>query len=116
MQNPEFRESYERTRRTIEKIQEILKTIDAERLAAGISKAVLADRSGTNAASLRRLLTSGTGNPTLKTVIELLDTLDIEVQLKPRFRRKGTAAKGRLSAETRRRRAKPRPFVQSTPT
>jgi transcriptional regulator with XRE-family HTH domain len=81
MQSPEFRERYRRTRASIAMIQEILEVIDARRQEAGLSKAELARRLGANPAAIRRLLTSGASNPSLKTVLEIVDALGLELRL-----------------------------------
>jgi DNA-binding phage protein len=81
MESPSFRERYQRTRRTIDSVQEIVGLIDQRRREAGISKAELARRAGMNPAALRRLLTSGAGNPTLLTVLGLMAALDIQFRL-----------------------------------
>jgi ribosome-binding protein aMBF1 (putative translation factor) len=84
MQRPEFRQRYERTRGVIARIQDILTLIDTQREAAGLSKAELARRVGMHPAAIRRLLSSGTGSPTLKTLLELMDVLGIEMHLRTR--------------------------------
>jgi len=81
MQSPAFRQRYTRTRRTIASVEEIIGSIDARRQTAGVSKAELARRAGMNPAALRRLLTSGAGNPTLSTVIGLMDALGMRLQV-----------------------------------
>lgn len=84
MESPEFRARYERTRRSIEAVQKILHEIDARREAAGLSKAELARRLGTQPAAVRRVFTSGSSNPTLKTLVEMVDELGLRVRLEPR--------------------------------
>jgi DNA-binding phage protein len=86
MQNPEFRERYERSRRSIAAIQQILQTIEATREEAGLSKAALARRAGTNPAATRRLLTCSSGNPTLATVLDIAGALGLELRIVPRRR------------------------------
>jgi len=78
------RQDYERTKRTVITIRRMLQRIDAERDRAGLSKADLAHRIGASPASVRRLFTSPTANPTLRTVVELFDALGLEVQVQPR--------------------------------
>ena len=80
MQSPEFRDRYARTRRSIDTMQEVIRLIDEQRQQAGLSKAELARRVGANPAAMRRLLTSGSGNPTLKTLLDVLDVLGIELR------------------------------------
>ena len=92
---PEARERYERTRRTVTGTREVLHRIEEERERAGLTKRELADRLGTDPASVRRLLTAQSANPTLKTLLEMLDVLGLELALCPR----GGPANG--AAETR---------------
>ena len=82
MESPAFRERYDRAHRVIALTQELLETIDRQRQAAGLSKAELARRAGIEPAAVRRLLGSGSSNPTLRTVLELLDALGIDIQLR----------------------------------
>jgi transcriptional regulator with XRE-family HTH domain len=61
-----------------------LETIDAKREQAGLSKAALAECAGINPASIRRLFTSDESNPTLLTVLELMDALDLDLVVRDR--------------------------------
>jgi ribosome-binding protein aMBF1 (putative translation factor) len=83
VQTPEEIEEYERTVRTIATIRRFLMAIDEERRRLGISKAKLARRIGADPSVVRRLFTSEDSNPTLRTVVEMLSALDIDVQLTP---------------------------------
>ncbi len=83
---PGMYERYERTRRSALLTHQLLQLIDAEREKAGLTKAELASRIGTNPSAVRRLLTSGTSNPTLRTTLSLLDVLGLEVSVKPKQR------------------------------
>ncbi|MBI2953112.1 MAG: helix-turn-helix domain-containing protein [Chloroflexi bacterium] len=85
-------EHYEQTVRTEMLIRKFLMVIDAERESAGFSKAELARRAGADPSVVRRLFSSKTSNPTLRTVLELLSILDIDVELKPRSKRRSSAA------------------------
>lgn len=82
--DPAVRERYERTRRTVTTIREMLQRVDAERAYVGLTKAELARRLGANPATMRRLLSAGQRNPTLKTVLELCDVLGLEVTVAPK--------------------------------
>lgn len=81
LQDPQLRERSERSRRSFARVQALVELMDQRRQMLGLSKAELARRAGMNPAALRRLLTSGAGNPTLKTLFDLLDVLGIEVRL-----------------------------------
>jgi ribosome-binding protein aMBF1 (putative translation factor) len=82
--DPAARERYEQTRRSVLATRRVLQVIDAERKRAGLTKAELAERIGTSPAAVRRLLTSESANPTLRTVLDLFDALNLEVALHPR--------------------------------
>ena len=84
--DPQVREQYQRTRRSVSSIRQVLQVVDAERQRAGLTKAELAQRIGTSPAAIRRLFTSESANPTLRTVVDLLDALDLEVALRPKPR------------------------------
>jgi ribosome-binding protein aMBF1 (putative translation factor) len=79
---PGARERYEHVRNTVISIRQILQTIEAERERLGLTKAELAQEIGASPSAIRRLLTSETTNPTLRTVLELCDVLGIELRLR----------------------------------
>lgn len=62
-------------------MQELL---DDTREAKGLSKADIARATGREPAAVRRLLTAPEFNPELRTLIELADTLGMQVVLKPK--------------------------------
>jgi DNA-binding phage protein len=80
---PELQEKYERQKRAIVLTRQILMQIDAERERVGISKAELARRMGTTPSVVRRMFSSKSGNPTLRTVLDMLEALGVEIELKP---------------------------------
>jgi DNA-binding phage protein len=86
LRDPEFRATYEREMRAIARVQELLALVESAREEAGISKAALARATGSNPAAVRRLLTSGEGDPTLLTVLAMLDALGFD--LSPRRARR----------------------------
>jgi len=81
---PLARERYDRTRNSVLAIRHVLQAIDGERERAGLSKSDLARRVGTTPAAIRRLFTSPSANPTLRTILDLSDALNLEVSLRPR--------------------------------
>jgi DNA-binding phage protein len=87
LEDPEFREVFERERREIAIIDEIVNALDHRRDELGLSKADVARLIGKNAASVRRLLTAP-GNPELRTVVAIAEALDVDVKLVPRKRRR----------------------------
>jgi len=82
LQTPEEREKYERGVRTMTMIRQLLMAIDAERERRGMTKNELAELVGANPQVIRRLFTSERANPTLKTVLEILAALRIEIEFK----------------------------------
>jgi DNA-binding XRE family transcriptional regulator len=95
LEDPEFTAEYERQRRAISAIDEIVNRLDALRVEHDLSKAELARAIDKNPASVRRLLTAK-GNPELATVVAIADALDADVVVVPRKkssrRRKAVAA------------------------
>lgn len=88
MQDPEFRVAYERARVRIDAIDDLVRALDAERTAQGLSKAELARRMGAQPEAIRRLFSTARPNPTLTTYIAAAQALG--VKLKPvRPRRRG---------------------------
>jgi DNA-binding phage protein len=96
-EDPEFRAEFERARREIEIIDAIVNKLDSLRDERGLSKAELARQIGKNPASIRRLLTSP-GNPELRTVIAVADSLGAEIQVVPRTRSRGRRRNSRRSS------------------
>ena len=85
LEDPEFRAEFERQRREIAVIDDIVNRLDALREKQGMSKAELARAIERNPAAVRRLLTAS-GNPELRTVVAIADALDADVQIVPRAR------------------------------
>ena len=82
--DPAARERYERTRRAVVAARELLRLIDAERERAGLSKAALAQSIGASPSAVRRLFSSDTSNPTLMTLLEMVDALGLELRPRPK--------------------------------
>ncbi len=80
---PELQQEYERIKRAVLRTRRLLQQIDAARERAGLTKADLAERIGADPSVVRRLFSSGTSNPTLKTVLEIAEVLGLEVDLQP---------------------------------
>lgn len=102
LEDPEAREEYERTRRSVAELRRILQTVEGERQQAGLSKADLARRVGVEPAAIRRLLTSETSNPTFRTLLGIFDALGLQLTLTPRKRAR---VQGRTRAPAARDRA-----------
>ena len=85
LEDPEFREHYERAERQIAQIDSLMQMLDVLRESAGKSKAQLARDIDKNPAAIRRLFSSEV-NPELKTVVALAEALDADVVIRPRRR------------------------------
>jgi ribosome-binding protein aMBF1 (putative translation factor) len=101
MQDPDFRESYDRASREIAQTDAVIRALDALRVERGISKAELARRVNRNASSVRRLFTAEQTRPELPLIIAIADALDAEVCIIPR------QAEGRPGERPSRRRRVP---------
>jgi ribosome-binding protein aMBF1 (putative translation factor) len=84
MQDPDFRESYDRASREIAQTDAVIRALDSLRVELGISKAELARRVNRNASSVRRLFTAEQTRPELPLIIAIADALDAEVCIIPR--------------------------------
>jgi transcriptional regulator with XRE-family HTH domain len=82
-EDPAFRTEYERERRAIAAIDDVVNALEELRVAHALSKAELARAIDKNPASIRRLLTAR-GNPELGTIVALADALDAEIKVVPR--------------------------------
>jgi hypothetical protein len=81
MQDPEYREAYERAAREIAQTDAVIRELDALRVDLGISKAELARRVDRNASSVRRLFTARQARPELPLIAALADALGAELRV-----------------------------------
>jgi ribosome-binding protein aMBF1 (putative translation factor) len=84
MQDPEYRQAYERASRELAQTDAVIRELDSLRADLGISKAELARRVNRNASSVRRLFTASQVRPELPLIVALADALGAEVQVVPR--------------------------------
>jgi len=82
LNTPELREQYENAKRELMLTRQMLMQIDEQRRAAGLSKAALARSIEANPATLRRMFTAPTANPSMRTVFRLLVALGMELEVK----------------------------------
>jgi transcriptional regulator with XRE-family HTH domain len=94
MQDPDFRESYDRTSREIAQTDAVIRALDSLRADLGMSKAELARRVNRNASSVRRLFTAEQSRPELPLIIAIADALDAEVCIVPRQAEDQSAERG----------------------
>lgn len=83
-QDPAFAAGVRAERDRIDAIDRIIRGLDAERERRGISKAELARLTDKRSEVLRRLFTAKGANPTLETVIDIAQALDLDLVLTPR--------------------------------
>ncbi len=81
-QSPEYREALEEARARIAIIDRVVRALDDQRKALGLSKAELARRAGMRPEVVRRLLGAGPTNPTLATVVSLASVLSLDITVR----------------------------------
>jgi DNA-binding XRE family transcriptional regulator len=89
MEDPEFRDEYERARREIDQVDAVIRQLDELRESAGLTKAELARRIGRDPSSIRRLFTTK-GNPELLLVASIAEDLGSEIRIVPRDQKSPT--------------------------
>jgi DNA-binding phage protein len=95
MEDPEFREAFEREAAEVTANDAVVNALDGLRAERGMSKAELAREIGKNPAAIRRLLTLDGANPELRTVVAMANALDADIQIVPRSRTKGSGRPGK---------------------
>jgi ribosome-binding protein aMBF1 (putative translation factor) len=87
--DPVFREHYERRLANLQGFLELLRAIDRAREARDLSKKAVADRMGRHPSAVSRLLSGDGPNPTLETIAELAEAVDLQITIhvKPRPKR-----------------------------
>lgn len=81
MKNPLFAAAYTEERAVIDSTDALLCTLDEARFLVGVSKAELARQIETRPEIVRRLFTTKGANPTLATVLKLIDALGFHLEL-----------------------------------
>jgi ribosome-binding protein aMBF1 (putative translation factor) len=84
MEDPAFREGYERIRREIDSVDQLVRALDEARVRAGMTKADLARKISAKPEVLRRLFTVDAPNPTFSTIAKLADALGYALHLVPK--------------------------------
>jgi len=90
MKDPAFASSYREARAVIDSTDALVRTLDKTRLLAGVSKADLARQIDARPEVVRRLFTRDDANPTLATVLKLVDALGFHLELVPTCRQQNT--------------------------
>src|SRR5450432_3210688 len=83
MKKPRSRAAYEKARREIDAVDQIVRALDTARIDAGVSKAELARAISATPEVVRRLFTKSASNPTLATVAKLAVALGHRLELVP---------------------------------
>lgn len=83
LEDPEFLREYVVESMRIATIDQVVTAIDGARVAAGLSKAELARAIQKEPATVRRLLSSESSNPTLGTLAEVAAALGLRITVEP---------------------------------
>jgi DNA-binding phage protein len=83
MKDRGFAAAYKQARTGIDSVDAFMRSLDEARTTSGVSKAKLAQLTGTQPAAMRRLLTTDAPNPTLSTVMSILRSLGYGLVLVP---------------------------------
>lgn len=83
LEDDEYQQAFELARERIAQIDEIIRALDARRVALSITKAELARRANLKPEAVRRLFSADRANPTLQTLVALADALDLELRPQP---------------------------------
>lgn len=89
MKDREFAASYAEARAGIDSVDAFMRSLEALRESAEVSKAELARRTGTRPEAVRRLLTTKSPNPTLATILSIARSLGYDLALVPAQNRTG---------------------------
>jgi DNA-binding phage protein len=84
MKDLKFASAYHEARKGIDSVEAFMRSLEDARTTSGISKAKLAQLTGTQPAAMRRLLTTDAPNPTLGTVMSILKALGYGLVLVPK--------------------------------
>jgi DNA-binding phage protein len=98
MKDPGFAAAYKQARQGIDSVDAFMRSLEEVRATAGVSKAKLAQLTGTQPAAMRRLLTTDAPNPTLNTVMSILKSLGYGLALVPKRPKAKTNRTARAAA------------------
>ena len=84
MEDPEFRDAFNRASAEISAIDEFIRALDERREACQLSKAALARLMDKEPATVRKLFSADSANPTLRTVLAAAEALELDIHLVPR--------------------------------
>ena len=81
MRDPAVASAYAEARAEVDQVDQFMRALEAARTASGLSKAELARLSKMPAEGVRRVLSSEGANPTLGTVLSMLRTMGLRLQI-----------------------------------
>lgn len=91
LRDPKFRDLYKRQVKLLKSEQRLLAAIDHAREKQQLSKAELARRTGKQLPAVSRLLSpnrSRAANPRLATLLEIIDAVDLQIEVRPRTKQR----------------------------
>ncbi len=83
LRRPRFAAEYARARAEIRAVDDLIRALDEQRVAIGMTKAELARRVSASPEVVRRLLTAEDANPTMETVLRVAEAVRLRVALEP---------------------------------
>lgn len=84
LRDPEFKAGFERKLAKVKSIAEVMSVIETVREDEGLAKAEVARRMERKPSAVSRLLAGNGANPTLDTLVDLIDALGLELDLRIR--------------------------------
>lgn len=79
LDDPEYREAFERARKRIDQIDRVIRALDDRREELNLSKAELARRAEMQPEAVRRLFSAERPNPTLHTLAAIAEALGLDI-------------------------------------
>ena len=83
IEDPQFLREFITESVRVATVDSVINTLDAARVSEGLSKAELARAIGAEPATVRRLFSTGTPNPTLGTLAEVAAALGMRIAVEP---------------------------------
>jgi DNA-binding phage protein len=83
LRRPRFAAEYARARAEVRAVDDLIRALDEQRVAIGMTKAELARRVSASPEVVRRLLTAEDANPTMETVLRMAEAVGLRVALEP---------------------------------
>jgi transcriptional regulator with XRE-family HTH domain len=106
LRDPEYRRAHKAARARIARTDALVRSLDEQRVARGMTKAELARTAGLQPEIVRRLFTMDSPNPTASTLLALADALELEVIARPKSPVRKAPPRKRAAATSKR--AQPR--------